>query len=464
MPERSLRHARRIAAIAFTLAAVTLLAAIGSSFRNTERLVVDADWRQHTFQVIAEIRGLLNALIDAQTGERGYLVTGDARFLAPWRAGVAAVPAHLAALRTLTADNPRQQRRLAALAPEAQADLAALDAAIERRRRLGAVGVSLADSLESRRVMDELRARIAELEGEESRLLGERDRALRASIRRADLSLLGGAVAGIALLVAAFLALGREIRQRRDAEEAQRRLNTRLEAANGELEAFTYSVSHDLRAPLRAIDGFSHALAEDAGERLLPGDRELLARVRAAAQRMAGLIDDLLRLSRISRTQLEPGAVDLSALAGAVVEELRRRDPERAAVVEIEPGVGGRGDERLLRIVLDNLLGNAWKFSRGRSPARIAFGAENGRGEPVYVVRDNGAGFDMTYADKLFGAFQRLHSAREFEGTGVGLATVARVVHLHGGRVWAEAAVGEGATFRFTLDPALAPEKARTAS
>ena len=464
MPERSLRHARRIAAIAFTLAAVTLLAAIGSSFRNTERLVVDADWRQHTFQVIAEIRGLLNALIDAQTGERGYLVTGDARFLAPWRAGVAAVPAHLAALRTLTADNPRQQRRLAALAPEAQADLAALDAAIERRRRLGAVGVSLADSLESRRVMDELRARIAELEGEESRLLGERDRALRASIRRADLSLLGGAVAGIALLVAAFLALGREIRQRRDAEEAQRRLNTRLEAANGELEAFTYSVSHDLRAPLRAIDGFSHALAEDAGERLLPGDRELLARVRAAAQRMAGLIDDLLRLSRISRTQLEPGAVDLSALAGAVVEELRRRDPERAAVVEIEPGVGGRGDERLLRIVLDNLLGNAWKFSRGRSPARIAFGAENGRGEPVYVVRDNGAGFDMTYADKLFGAFQRLHSAREFEGTGVGLATVARVVHLHGGRVWAESAVGEGATFRFTLDPALAPEKARTAS
>ncbi len=374
------------------------------------------------------------------------------------------MPAHLAALRTLTADNPRQQRRLAALAPEAQADLAALDAAIERRRRLGAVGVSLADSLESRRVMDELRARIAELEGEESRLLGERDRALRASIRRADLSLLGGAVAGIALLVAAFLALGREIRQRRDAEEAQRRLNTRLAAANGELEAFTYSVSHDLRAPLRAIDGFSHALAEDAGERLLPGDRELLARVRAAAQRMAGLIDDLLRLSRISRTQLEPGAVDLSALAGAVVEELRRRDPERAAVVEIEPGVGGRGDERLLRIVLDNLLGNAWKFSRGRSPARIAFGAENGRGEPVYVVRDNGAGFDMTYADKLFGAFQRLHSAREFEGTGVGLATVARVVHLHGGRVWAESAVGEGATFRFTLDPALAPEKARTAS
>src|SRR5260370_21022581 len=136
MPERSLRRARRIAAIAFTLAAVTLLAAIGSSFRNTERLVVDADWRQHTFQVIAEIRGLLNALIDAQTGERGYLVTGDARFLAPWRAGVAAVPAHLAALRTLTADNPRQQRRLAPLAPQAQAAPAALAAAPARRRPL----------------------------------------------------------------------------------------------------------------------------------------------------------------------------------------------------------------------------------------------------------------------------------------------------------------------------------------
>jgi len=219
-------------------------------------------------------------------------------------------------------------------------------------------------------------------------------------------------------------------------------------------------VSHDLRAPLRAIDGFSQALLDDAGERLQPEDLRLLARVRAAAQRMVLLIDDLLRLSRISRLPKEPRSIDLSRLAQAIAGELRSREPARAAVVEIEPGMQGVGDERLLRILLDNLLGNAWKFTRNASPACIHFGVEHG-GEPaVYFIRDNGAGFDMSYANRLFGPFERLHSAAEFEGTGIGLATAARVVAIHGGRIWAAAEVGQGATFRFTLDGA-APRAAQ---
>ncbi|HEY6321528.1 MAG TPA: CHASE3 domain-containing protein [Thermoanaerobaculia bacterium] len=442
---------RRWAAIAFALAVIVLLGVFGLAWRSGERLAADADWRQHTYEVIGEGRRLQNALIDAETGERGYLLTGDAGFLEPFRSGAAEVGPCLLSLRRLTADNLRQQRRLDALESLARDELAQLEGAVEVRGRAGASGVSLAASIESRRLMDGLRARLAELEDEEARLLAWRDRALQTSIRGNGLSLAGGALASALLLGAAFWLWRRENARRRQAEGAMQRLNARLAAANAELESFSYSVSHDLRAPLRAIDGFSHALLEDAGERLTRDDQALLARVRAAAQRMAQLIDDLLRLARISRLPLVVREVDLSALAEAIAGELRARDPDRPARCEIEPGVHARGDERLLRIVLENLLGNAWKFTRHQPEPRIAFGSENGGPEGVYFVRDNGAGFDMAFADKLFGPFQRLHSEREFEGTGIGLATVARVVHIHGGQIWAESELGRGAVFRFTL-------------
>jgi signal transduction histidine kinase len=466
MPAPSGGRWRGGAGLALALGLALLLALFWLSFRNTERLIADADWRRHTYQVIAEIRGLLGALIDVQTGERGYLLTGDESFLVPYEQGRAEVTVRLARLRGLTADNPRQQRRIAAFGPAASAEVDSLDRGVARQRARGApaAGAAAAADLEGRRLMVGLRARLAEMEGEETRLLALRDRAMVGSVRRTNLSLLAGAAGAALLLLGAFLALRREIGQRRLAEQQTRRANTRLAAANGELEAFCYSVSHDLRAPLRAIDGFSLVLLEDAGERLAPADHETLARVRAAAQRMAGLIDDLLRLSRISRTEIEPRRVDLSAIAGAAVEELRGREPARRAVVEIQPDIEAAGDPGLLGVALENLLGNAWKFTRERPEARIAFGAERAAAGPTYFVRDNGAGFDMTYADKLFGAFQRLHSTSEFEGTGIGLATVARVVHLHGGRVWAEAEVGKGATFRFTLDGALGHAAGKEAS
>ncbi len=224
-----------------------------------------------------------------------------------------------------------------------------------------------------------------------------------------------------------------------------------LEAANREMEAFSYSVSHDLRAPLRSVDGFSQLLLERHLERLDGQARNYLARVRAAAQRMGRLIDDMLTLSRIGRRELRQETVDLSALAAAAAGELRQREPERKVRLEIGPGLRAGGDAALLRIVLDNLLGNAWKFSAGREEASIAVGAMERDGETAYFVRDNGAGFSMSYADKLFKPFQRLHTEREFPGNGIGLAIVQRIVSRHGGRVWAEGAEGEGATLYFTL-------------
>jgi signal transduction histidine kinase len=224
-----------------------------------------------------------------------------------------------------------------------------------------------------------------------------------------------------------------------------------LEVANKELESFSYSVSHDLRAPLRAIDGFSRLVLEDYGDRLDEEGKSHLQRVCAASQRMGELIDDMLSLSRVSRNRMTRETVDLSGLADAVIAELRREEPGRSIQCTVEPGLRVEADSNLIRVVLENLLRNAWKFTRNKQPAKIEMGALQQNGKPTYFVRDNGAGFDMAYANKLFGAFQRLHKATEFEGTGIGLATVQRIVNRHGGKVWAEGIVEQGATFYFTL-------------
>jgi signal transduction histidine kinase len=223
-----------------------------------------------------------------------------------------------------------------------------------------------------------------------------------------------------------------------------------LESANRELEAFSYSVSHDLRTPLRAIDGFSKILLEDYASQLDERGREHVSRVRGGARRMSELIDDLLELSRVTRADLRTTAVDLTTIARAVAAEVRATAPERSAEFVIEEGLSVMGDAKLLRIVLENLIGNAWKFTT-RVAARIEIGSHEAGTERVCFVRDNGAGFDMKYASKLFGPFQRLHHESEFPGTGIGLATVQRIIHRHGGRTWAQGEVGRGATFYFTF-------------
>jgi PAS domain S-box-containing protein len=256
-----------------------------------------------------------------------------------------------------------------------------------------------------------------------------------------------------------LLGISEDITERKAAESAIKALNqelahkaAQLQSANKELETFSYSVSHDLRAPLRAIDGFSLALSEDCWDTLGAEGREHLQRIRAASQQMAQLIDDMLNLSRITRGTLNPQEVDLSALAHSIVAELQRSDPARRVTVDIKPDIKGTGDARLIRIALQNLFANAWKFTAKKTDAKIDFSQTvNEQGIKTYCVRDNGAGFDMAYADKLFGPFQRLHSNVDFPGTGVGLATVQRIINRHGGRIWAEGTVNHGAVFYFTL-------------
>ncbi|VAW77189.1 Sensory box histidine kinase [hydrothermal vent metagenome] len=225
-----------------------------------------------------------------------------------------------------------------------------------------------------------------------------------------------------------------------------------MEVANRELEAFAYSVSHDLRAPLRAIDGFSHALEEDCADTIGDLGRDHLRRVRAASQRMGRLIDDILQLSRMARGDMQWADVDMSKLACTVIDRLREAEPERDVDVRVMPGIQTRGDKALLGVLLDNLIGNAWKYTSKKEHAFIEMGVLEQDDALVYFIKDNGAGFNMRYSNKLFGIFQRLHKADEFEGTGIGLATVERIIHRHNGRVWAESEVDKGATFFFTFD------------
>jgi PAS domain S-box-containing protein len=248
-----------------------------------------------------------------------------------------------------------------------------------------------------------------------------------------------------------FSKVTRDATSRWLAEEQARRHALDLAVANRELESFSYSVSHDLRTPLRAIDGFARILLETSAAHLDARDLRYLDRIRKSSQQMGQLIDDLLNLAHISRSHLRRERLDLSALAEEIADDLRARQPDRHVEFAIAPDLIAHGDSGLLRTVMLNLMQNAWKFSSKHPSARIEVGSRYERGGYVYFVRDNGAGFDMAYSAKLFGAFQRLHDADEFEGTGIGLATVQRIIHHHGGRVWAEGEVERGATFYFTV-------------
>jgi len=252
--------------------------------------------------------------------------------------------------------------------------------------------------------------------------------------------------------------LRRQTQMLRASEQAARELAAEqaelvrdLEHKNRELESFSYAVSHDLRAPLRRIDSYSKAVVDSQAERLDDTGRKFLDRVRQSSREMAQLIDDVLYLSKVTRAELREQEVDLSSLVTLLLDRMRELEPDRRVEIKVRPGVIVVADGQLLRIAMENLLENAWKFTTKQAEAKIEFGMSQMGGEPTYFVRDNGAGFDMTYVDRLFGPFQRLHLASEFPGSGIGLATVQRIIHRHGGKAWAEGMVGQGATFHFTI-------------
>ncbi len=468
----------------------------------------------------AEVMGaadvVMAAMIDQETGVRGYLLTSDQAFLAPYQQGRRDYSAGLDRLRSLTTGNLMQQRRITELDLTAQSwqhdvaakeiDLAARPGGLEAARKMAASGGGKAQ-------MDRMRGTWSEIRSAEVALLATRGASTASAFHSTKTATVVGMVASVALaaILAVWLArsicgaidalttamarladgdtsvtvpgigrgdeigrlarafndmlaeLAAEVSERKQAEAATRRLNVELEdrvrqrtgdlaAANQELSAFAYSVSHDLRAPLRAIDGFGGKLEKGYAERLDDEGRRLLQVVRDSARRMGRLIDDLLAFSRMGRREMAVTPVDMTNLVRTVAAELRAGEPAgREIEVDIADLPAATGDPAMLRQVWINLLSNAIKFTRTRVPARIQVGADREGEETRYWVKDNGVGFDMQYADKLFGVFQRLHAIDEFEGTGVGLALSQRIIHRHGGRIEAQSAVDAGATFSFVL-------------
>lgn len=460
------------------LAAVVVALNAWFGFHAIQSLHDSEYWVAHTWQVINQVESIMSSAKDAETGNRGYLITGDESYLEPYTIARRELGDKLDHFASLTADNPSHTHRLVEMRAVLEQRLNLLQQGIDLRKGNDHETVrSMVLSGTGKTEMDRLRRIADDMESEERRLLVIRTAIADHDNQRAHYIIALASALDFVFIVFLFRYFEIERRMRFSAENDAERLavarseaeeradevrslnasleervksrTNELEIINHELEAFSYSVSHDLRAPLRTIDGFSLALEEDYQSIVDETGRDYIRRVRAGVQRMGQLIDALLQLSRITRAEITREHFSISELAETVAGVLRDEDSDRNVLIRVEPNLEADADPRLVRVALENLIGNSVKFSSKKPDTCIDFGWDTEK--MAWFIRDNGAGFDMSYADKLFNAFNRLHGDKDFRGSGIGLATVARIIHRHHGTIWAEGVVDHGATFWFTL-------------
>ena len=444
------------------LASVSLLLTLcaGAAVISVRAYLLYAAARSTDANVTVTSDSLLIELLNAETGQRGYLLTSRPIYLQPYEEALGTIPADQERLAAKISAVPGGGQDLARLNTLVATKMAELTQTISLARAGNrAAALRIVDSNEGKHIMDEARGEIADI---------QRTTAAATTSRRSDLqkrlivSAVLAAVLGI-MVVIVLMVLLRRVRQgsmqvrslNATLERRVQQRTHRLQRAIEDTDAFNYSVAHDLRSPLRGISGFADILVEDYGDRLDETGREYATRVQAGCARMATLMDDLLALSRVAQAKMNLQDVDLSAEVTTICSQLRARDPGRQVKVSVEEGVCATADRPLIRAALEHLLGNAWKFTARRDDAVIEFATTTVDDAPVCCyVGDNGVGFDPVYAAKLFRPFQRLHDVNEFPGSGVGLASVQRIIQRHGGRTWAEGAIGGGVTVYFTLNAA----------
>ena len=444
---------------ALILASVALLLIlfVACSALSVRAYVLYARADSATSNVIGASNGLLIGLLDAETGQRGYLLTGNTAYLQPYDAALSTIPADQQRLGSQVSAVPGGRQYFATLKSLVAAKLAVIAETIKLERAGDHAGAErMVDTNEGKQIMDDARGVTADFQRAATAAGASRRSGLgiQLTVFIVLATVLAAAGAGASLVLRRRLRrASKEIRSlNANLEQQVQQRTIHLERANKNLEAFAYSIAHDLRTPLRGISGFATALVEDYGDRLDETGREYTGRVEAGCARMSGLIDDLLHLSQVTQAKMRLQDVDLSAEVTASCDRLRACDPGREVRVTVQAGVRVTADRTLIRSVLDNLLENAWKFTAGRDGAAIEFATAPAGDAPICCyVRDNGAGFDPAYVGKLFQPFQRLHDAGEFPGNGIGLANVRRIIERHGGRTWAEGTVDGGATIYFTL-------------
>jgi signal transduction histidine kinase len=477
---------RRRVVVGFTVAALLTGLMSFLSWYNAKEAAAESDWVEHTQGVLLTLASTLSHLVDVDTGGKAFAISGHESYLRPHQTGMAGVTQDLNALRRLTADNPTQQQACDVLEPQVRAKIQTSAMLVAARRQTGAIPTDR-QLTEGEQLMDAVRATVQQMNAEEERLLKDRSQKTRASRRLTILATLLGSCLGLGFLVTAGLAINREIgvsaRGRAQVSalnaDLERRVEQRtaalgesefrleklnevlelrvtertaqLEEVNKELESFTYSVAHDLRAPLRHVAGFSGILVEEFSSSLDPQVQSYLQRIQEGTRKMGVLVDELLSLARVGRQELNLQQAGLNSIVKEVLEILQPEIEGRQVEWKIADLPFVECDRTLLKQVFQNLISNALKYSCPRPLAIIEIGQTQKNGHPAFFVRDNGVGFNIKYADKLFGVFQRLHRSEDFEGTGVGLATVARIIKKHQGKVWAEAELDKGATFYFTI-------------
>ena len=447
---------------------ILLLVAV-MSYRSLIQNAEHRQWVLHTYEVLGKLDEVRIGMTDAETGERGYIVTGDESYLAPYVRGVAQVHQSTEEVRKLTTDNAKQQRALDSLKPIIVARLGELRERIEVRRQQGlTAGISAVREGAGKEYMDQIRAAIAGMKAEEERLLAQRSMELTASWQRTRIILVFGECLGLVLLGIAGFITQREMLRRSKAEEETRKLNTDLERkvaertaelaerardlerSNMELEQFAYVASHDLQEPLRTIASFTQLLAKRYGDKLDDKAREFIGFAVDGSKRMQTLINDLLSFSRVGTQGKALVPVRCEAMLDAVLRNLKRAIEESGAVITRDSLPVVLADEMQLGQLLQNLIGNAIKF-RGDKASRIHVGAERNETGWKISVRDNGIGIGQEHYERIFVIFQRLHTKTQYAGTGIGLAICKKIAERHGGRIWVEPTPGGGSTFYFTI-------------